>query len=151
MTLGWVGAPNERAPLRVHDAIAVFAVRCLTRTRIADQAFGGVNKHCAGFAHATKFRVSCPGHFKFFPCWRLLCLFPCFCFSFACRITAGDANRSVSLSLVASVSELACFPLFGLLLLFVIFFGASVALYFLCILFIRAKRVSNCYIQEKKN
>ena len=29
VTLGWVGAPNERAPLRVHDAMAVFAARCL--------------------------------------------------------------------------------------------------------------------------
>ena len=43
VTLGWVGAPNERAPLRVHDAIAVFSIRCLTRTRIADQGFGGVS------------------------------------------------------------------------------------------------------------
>ena len=41
VTLGWVGPPNERAPLRVHDAIAVFAARCLTRTRIADQGLGG--------------------------------------------------------------------------------------------------------------
>ena len=50
VTLGWVGAPNERAPLRVHDAIAVFADRCLTRTRIADQGLGGVSSgvSCAG-------------------------------------------------------------------------------------------------------
>ena len=64
VTLGWVGAPNERAPLRVHDAIAVFAARCLTRTRIADQGLGGFHEHCAGFARAIKFRVSCPGEFK---------------------------------------------------------------------------------------
>ena len=43
--LGWVGAPNERAPLRVHDAIAIFAARCLTRTRIANQGLGGVHEH----------------------------------------------------------------------------------------------------------
>ena len=63
VTLGWVGAPNERAPLRVHDAIAVFAARCLTRTRIADQGLGGGHEHC-GFARAIKFRGSCPGEFK---------------------------------------------------------------------------------------
>ena len=67
VTLGWVGAPNERAPLRVHDAIAVFAARCLTRTRIADQGLGGFHEHCAGFARAIKFRVSCPGGFKILP------------------------------------------------------------------------------------
>ena len=64
VTLGWVRAPNERAPLRVHDAIAVFAARCLTRTRIADLGSGGVHEHCAGFARAIQFRVSCPGDFK---------------------------------------------------------------------------------------
>ena len=37
----WIGAPNERASFRFHDAIAVFAVPCLT-TRIADPGFGGV-------------------------------------------------------------------------------------------------------------
>ena len=40
-TLGWIGAPNELAPLRVHDAIAVFVARCLTRTPIADQGLWG--------------------------------------------------------------------------------------------------------------
>ena len=48
VTLGWVGAPNERAPFRFRDAIAVFADRCLTRTRIADQGLGGFHEHCAG-------------------------------------------------------------------------------------------------------
>ena len=67
VTLGWVGAPNERAPLRVHDAITVFAAPCLTRTRIADQGLGGFNEHCAGFARAIKLRVSCPGEFKICP------------------------------------------------------------------------------------
>ena len=67
VTLGWVGAPNECAPLRVHDAIAVFAALCLTRTRIADQGLGGFHEYCAGFARAIKFRVSCPGEFKICP------------------------------------------------------------------------------------
>ena len=62
-----VGAPNERAPLRAHDAIAVFAVRRPARTRIADQGLGGFHEHCAGFARAIKFRVSCPGEFKICP------------------------------------------------------------------------------------
>ena len=43
VTLGWVGAPNERAPFRFRDAIAVFADRCLTRTRIADQGLKGLS------------------------------------------------------------------------------------------------------------
>ena len=34
VTLGCVGAPNERALFRVHDAIGVFAARSLARTRI---------------------------------------------------------------------------------------------------------------------
>ena len=33
-TLGWVGAPNERALFGVHDAVVGF-VECLTRSRIA--------------------------------------------------------------------------------------------------------------------
>ena len=41
VTLGWVGAPIERALLRFRDAIAVFADRCLTRIRMADQGLGG--------------------------------------------------------------------------------------------------------------
>ena len=36
VTLGWAGAPNEHALCRFHDAIAVFADRCITRNRIAD-------------------------------------------------------------------------------------------------------------------
>ena len=45
VTLGWVGAPNERAPFKFHDAIAAFADRCLKRTRIADRrpGFGGAS------------------------------------------------------------------------------------------------------------
>ena len=54
VTLRRVGVPNERALLRVHDAIAVFADRCLTRTRIADQGLGGGGDE-------LKLRVSCPG------------------------------------------------------------------------------------------
>ena len=61
-----VGAPNERAPFRFHDAIiAGFADRCLTRIRIADQGLGGrVHERRAGFARAIKLRVSCPGELK---------------------------------------------------------------------------------------
>ena len=33
VTRGWVGAPNERAPFRFHDAVVVFADRCLSRAR----------------------------------------------------------------------------------------------------------------------
>ena len=43
VTLGWVGAPDERPPFRFHDVIAILADRCLTRTRIADQGLGGVS------------------------------------------------------------------------------------------------------------
>ena len=64
-TLGWVGAPNERAPLRVHDAIAVFFARCLTRTRIADQGLGGGSRTLRWLRpRKNRFRVSCPGEFK---------------------------------------------------------------------------------------
>ena len=58
VTLPWVRAPNERAPFRVHDAIASFADRCLTRTRIARRpGFGW------GFMNTEQLRVSCPGEF----------------------------------------------------------------------------------------
>ena len=33
LTRGWVGAPNERAPFRFHDAVIGFVDRCLSRTR----------------------------------------------------------------------------------------------------------------------
>ena len=32
-TRGWVGAPNERAPFRFHDAVVGFVDRCLSKTR----------------------------------------------------------------------------------------------------------------------
>ena len=32
VTLGWVGAPNERATFRFHDAFVGFVGRCLPRT-----------------------------------------------------------------------------------------------------------------------
>ena len=32
-TRGWVGAPNERAPFRIHDAVGGFVNRCLPTTR----------------------------------------------------------------------------------------------------------------------
>ena len=65
VTLGWVGAPNERALFRFHDAIAVFADRCLTRTRIADQGLeGGIINIARAKALANKHRVSCPEEYK---------------------------------------------------------------------------------------
>ena len=33
VTRGWVGAPNERAPFRIHDAVVRFVDRCLSTTR----------------------------------------------------------------------------------------------------------------------
>ena len=33
VTRGWVGAPRERAPFRIHDADLVFVHQCLSRTR----------------------------------------------------------------------------------------------------------------------
>ena len=64
LTLGWDGAPNERALFRFHYAIAVFAERCLARLGSPTKVWeGGVHEHCAGFAHAVKLRVSCPGEF----------------------------------------------------------------------------------------
>ena len=33
VTRGWVGAPNERAPIRFHGAVVGFVARCLSRTR----------------------------------------------------------------------------------------------------------------------
>ena len=63
--VGWDGAPNERALFRFHDAIAVFADRCLTRTRIADQGLeGGIINIARAKALANKHRVSCPEEYK---------------------------------------------------------------------------------------
>ena len=33
VTLGWVGAPSERIPFRINDAVVRFVDRCLPRTR----------------------------------------------------------------------------------------------------------------------
>ena len=43
VTKGWVGAPNERAPLRFHGAVVGFVDRCLSRTR----NLAAANKHLA--------------------------------------------------------------------------------------------------------
>ena len=40
VSLGWVGARNERAPFRVHDAVICLVDQCLARYRIADQGVG---------------------------------------------------------------------------------------------------------------
>ena len=42
---GWVGAPNERAPLRFHGAVVGFVDRCLSRTR----NLAASNKYLAEF------------------------------------------------------------------------------------------------------
>ena len=65
VTLGWFGAPNERAPLRAHDSTAVFAVRCLTSTPIADQGLGGFMNIALASPAQLIFSVSYPGEFKF--------------------------------------------------------------------------------------
>ena len=39
-SLDWVGAPNEHAPFRVHDAVIDLVDQCLTRSRIADERVG---------------------------------------------------------------------------------------------------------------
>ena len=31
--LGWVGAPNERTPFRIHDVVVGFVDRCLSNNR----------------------------------------------------------------------------------------------------------------------
>ena len=33
MAVGWVGAPNERTPFKIHDAVVGFVERCQSRTR----------------------------------------------------------------------------------------------------------------------
>ena len=48
-TRGWVGAPNERAPFRFHDAVVGFVDRCLSRTWISPLR----NKHLAEFLRPT--------------------------------------------------------------------------------------------------
>ena len=52
VSLGWVGATNERAPFRVHDAVIGFDDQYLTRFQIADQGVG-VSQNCTGFARGN--------------------------------------------------------------------------------------------------
>ena len=43
VTRGWLGAPNDRAPFRIHDAVVGFVDRCLSRTRnlaASNETFG---------------------------------------------------------------------------------------------------------------
>ena len=57
VTLGWVGAPNERAPFRIHDAVVGFLDRCLSRTRnLADS-----NEHLAELFSGRSWPNICPG------------------------------------------------------------------------------------------
>ena len=48
VSLGWVGATNERAPFRVHDAVIGFDDQYLTRFQIADQGVG-VSHNCTWY------------------------------------------------------------------------------------------------------
>ena len=45
VTIGWIGAPNGRAPFRFHRAVVGLVDRCLSRTR----NLAASNKHLAGF------------------------------------------------------------------------------------------------------
>ena len=61
---GWVGALNERAPLRVHRAVVGFVDRCLLRT----QNLAVSNLHWAEFSSWRSWPDICPGmdFFRFF-------------------------------------------------------------------------------------
>ena len=48
VTIGWVGAPSERAPFRFHGAVVGFVDRCLFRTR----NLAALNKYLAVFSKA---------------------------------------------------------------------------------------------------
>ena len=48
VTRGWVGAPNERAPFRLHGAVVGFVDRCLSKTL----NLAASNKHLAEFSQA---------------------------------------------------------------------------------------------------
>ena len=55
VTLGWVGAPNERAPLTFHGAVVGFVDRCQSRTR----NLAASNKH--EFFSGRSWAKICPG------------------------------------------------------------------------------------------
>ena len=61
VTRGWVEAPNERAPFRIHDAVVGFVGRCLSGLGIWPRRF----KHMAEFFSGRSWPKICPGMFSF--------------------------------------------------------------------------------------
>ena len=57
VTRGWVGAPNERNPLRFHGAVFGFVDQCLSRTR----NLAASNKHLAEFFSGRSWPKIGPG------------------------------------------------------------------------------------------
>ena len=62
VTRGWVGAPNERAPFRIHDAVVSFVDRYLSRTRNLAASI----KHVAEFFLGRSWPNICPREVFFF-------------------------------------------------------------------------------------
>ena len=56
---GWVGAPNERAPITFNGAVVVFVDRCLSATR----NLAASNEHLAEFFSGRSWPNICPGIF----------------------------------------------------------------------------------------
>ena len=69
VTRGWVGASNERAPFRFHDAVVGFVDRCLSRTR----NLAASNKRLAEFFSGRSWPKIDPGtiFFGFFKNFKL--------------------------------------------------------------------------------
>ena len=59
VTRGWVGAPNGRAPFRLHGAVVGFVARCLSRTR----NLAASNKNLAEFVSGRSWPKIDPGIF----------------------------------------------------------------------------------------
>ena len=59
VSIGWVGARNERAPFRFHAADVDFVYRCLSRTR----NLAASNKHLAEFIQADLGPKSAHGNY----------------------------------------------------------------------------------------
>ena len=57
VTIGWVGAPNERTSFRIHGAVVGFVDRCLSRTR----NLAASNKHLAEFFSGRSWAKIDPG------------------------------------------------------------------------------------------
>ena len=57
VTRGWVGAPNERGPFRIHDAVVGFVDRCLSELGISPLRI----KPLAEFFSGRSWPNICPG------------------------------------------------------------------------------------------